>query len=346
MADKNKVDYASAGVNLEAADKALEKIKKLAKSTFTDNVLSDIGSFGGLFKIPVADYREPILVASTDGVGTKLKLAFISGVHSTVGQDLVNHCVNDILVQGAMPLFFMDYIGVGELSPEVVADIIDGLATACRENNMALLGGETAEMPGFYGKGEYDLVGNIIGIIDRDKIIDGSEISEDDIVLGLPSVGLHTNGYSLARKICFEIAGLRIDEKVDLLNNEIGKELMKVHRSYLKPVMKFMEDIRPAGMAHITGGGIPGNLVRIIPENLKATIAVNSWPKLPIFEYLQKVGNVTDGDMYDAFNMGIGYILVVKPDQFDKAEKILNSLGEKAYRIGLIERGQRGVELI
>jgi len=346
MVDKKKVNYASAGVSLEAADKALEKVKKLARSTFNENVLSDIGSFGGLFKIPVADYDEPVLVSSTDSVGTKLKLAFISGIHTTVGQDIVNHCVNDILVQGAKPLFFMDYIGVGRLEPNIIADVVSGLAQGCRENDMSLLGGEMAELPGFYNDGEYDLVGTIVGIVDRKDIIDGSAIGEGDIILGLPSVGLHTNGYSLARKICFEIAGLKIDDYVESIDNEIGRELMKVHRSYLKPVSALLKELRPGGMAHITGGGIAGNLVRIIPESLKAKVERDRRPKLPIFDYLRKTGNVADDDMYDAFNMGIGYIIVVAPDDIEKAENILSGCGQSGYRIGRIERGSRAVEIV
>jgi len=215
MTDKKKIDYASAGVNLAAGDEAVARIKTLARSTFNANVLSDIGLFGGLFRVPTSDFKEPVLVASTDSVGTKLKLAFMSGVHTTVGQDIVNHCVNDILVQGAKPLFFLDYFGVGRLDPNILADVITGLAEACRQNGAALLGGETAELPGFYREGEYDLVGTIIGIVDRADIIDGSGISDGDVVLGLPSTGLHTNGYSLARKICFEMAGLKFDSRVD-----------------------------------------------------------------------------------------------------------------------------------
>lgn len=346
MDKRDKIDYVSAGVDLKAADLALEKIKKLARGTFTEGVLSDIGAFGGLFKIPAAEYKEPVLVSSTDSVGTKLKLAFMTGVHKTVGQDIVNHCVNDILVQGATPLFFMDYIGIGKLDPEVVTDIVDGLSIACRNNDMALLGGEMAELPGFYNPGEYDLVGNIVGIVDRDNIVDGSKIAAGDIILGLPSIGLHTNGYSLARKICFEIAGLKVDEFVDQIKNEIGQELLTVHRSYLKPVKELMKDIMPAGMAHITGGGIAGNLVRIIPEKLKAIIQLDSWPRLPIFEYLQATGGVADADMYDAFNMGIGYIIVVKPDQVEKSTEILKNCDQLVYQIGAIEPGQRTVELL
>ncbi len=346
MDNNKKVDYASAGVNLAAGDEAVARIKKLAKATFNPNVLSEIGSFGGLFKIPVADYEEPVLVSSIDGVGTKLKLAFISGNHTTVGQDIVCHCVNDILVQGALPLFFMDYIGVGKLDPKDLADIVEGLSKACKDNNMPLLGGETAEMPGFYSAGEYDLVGSIIGIVDRKKIVDGSEITEGDILLGLPSIGLHTNGYSLARKICFEIAGLKIDDQVEMIDNEIGKELLIPHRSYLHPVSALMKEVRIAGMAHITGGGIPGNLIRILPEGLKAVVERANWPDLPIFAYLQTTGGVADSDMYDAFNMGIGYIVVVKEADAYKAESILAEKGQTSFRIGKIEKGKKVVEIV
>lgn len=346
MDEKKKVDYAAAGVNLKAADEAVARIKKLAGATFNDNVLSDIGSFGGLYKIPLDDYRQPVLVSSTDSVGTKLKLAFMSGLHTSIGQDIVNHCVNDILVQGARPLFFMDYIGVGKLDPSVLADVVEGLTTACRENGMPLLGGETAELPGFYNEGEYDLVGTIVGIVDHDKIVDGSAITEGDLILGLTSVGLHTNGYSLARKICFEIAGLKFDDNIDMIGNRIGPELMKIHRSYLGPVSVLMEEIGISGMAHITGSGIPGNLVRIIPDNLKAVIERDTWPSPPIFEFLQKTGDVSDNDMYDAFNMGIGYIIVVKEADAYKAESILAEQRQASYRIGRIEKGKKSVELV
>jgi len=346
MEPKKKVDYASAGVDLKAGDEAVARIKKLARATFNANVLSDIGSFGGLYKVPTDKYPQPVLVSSTDSVGTKLKLAFMSGRHTTVGQDIVNHCVNDILVQGARPLFFMDYIAVAKLDNTVLADMVEGLTIACRENNMPLLGGETAELPGFYQPGEYDLVGNIVGIVNQDKIIDGSKIAEGDIVLGLPSVGLHTNGYSLARKICFEIAGLKFDDHVEIIGNQIGPELMKVHRSYLNPVAVLMDEVTISGMAHITGGGIPGNLIRIIPENLKAVIELGSWPILPVFAYLQETGEVSDSDMFDAFNMGIGYIIVVKESDAYKTESILAEQGQASYRIGKIEKGPKSVNLV
>ncbi|MFH1698974.1 MAG: phosphoribosylformylglycinamidine cyclo-ligase [Candidatus Zixiibacteriota bacterium] len=343
MKNKNKIDYASAGVNLHAADEALDKIKKLARATFNENVLSDIGSFGGLFKPPLEKFKEPILVSSTDSVGTKLKLAFMTGIHNTVGQCIVNHGVNDILVQGATPLFFMDYLGVGVVKPEIIAQIVEGLTVACMENNMPLLGGETAELPGFYKPGEYDLVGTIVGMVDRNKIVDGSAITEGNIIYGLPSVGLHTNGYSLARKICFEIAGLQADSYVEEIKGKIGLELLKVHRSYLKSITQLMNEVNIKGMAHITGGGIAGNLIRIIPKNLKAVLKKDSWPNLPIFEYLQRQGGVADNDMFDAFNMGIGYIVVVDKSDITKTEEVLANLNQEFYRIGAIEKGVREV---
>ncbi|MEZ5360284.1 MAG: phosphoribosylformylglycinamidine cyclo-ligase [Candidatus Zixiibacteriota bacterium] len=346
MEKKPKIDYASAGVNLRAADEALEEIKKLARATFTQNTLSDIGAFGGLFRPPIEQFKEPVLVASTDGVGTKLKLAFMTDTHNTIGQCLVNHCVNDILVQGALPLFFLDYVGVGVLKPHVMKEIISGLSKACKENGMPLLGGETAEMPGFYSEGEYDVAGTIIGMVDKEKIVDGSTITEGDIVIGLPSDGLHTNGYSLARKICFEIAGLKPDSPVDGLKNPIGKELLVVHRSYLRPIQAMMKEVQPDGMAHITGGGIAGNLIRVIPDGLKAVIDCSTWPKLPIFNFLQKAGDVADPDMYDAFNMGIGYVVVVKASDAPKAQSLLSSAGQQSYIIGKIEAGKKSVELI
>jgi len=346
MKKKDKIDYASAGVSLEAGDEAVRRIKSLAKKTFTDNVLSDIGSFGGLFRVPVRDYTEPVLVSSTDSVGTKLKLAFMSCIHTTVGRDIVNHCVNDILVQGARPLFFMDYIGVGKLDPQVLADVVSGLAAACEENVMPLLGGETAELPGFYSEGEYDLVGSIVGIVDRAQIVDGSKIIDGDIVVGLPSVGLHTNGYSLARKICFDMARLKFDDRIDSLEEPIGPELMKVHQSYLKPVTALLEKMPIHGMAHITGGGIPGNLIRVLPEDLQAVIEKDSWPNLPVFEYLQETGGVDDNDMFDAFNMGIGYILVMDKNDADAVEKILSEHDQPSYIIGRINKGDRDVRII
>lgn len=346
MEKGKKLDYAAAGVSLKAADQVVEKIKTQARSTFNSNVLSDIGLFGGLFRVPTDEFKEPVLVASTDSVGTKVKLAFMSGIHNTVGQDIVNHCVNDILVQGARPLFFLDYVGIGKLVPEVMADIIAGLAKACRENGAALLGGETAELPGFYKEGEYDLVGTIVGIVEREKIINGSAIAAGDVVIGLPSAGLHTNGYSLARKICFDLAGLSFHDPVKDIENEIGLELMTVHKSYLKPVAALLTELQPSGMAHITGSGIPGNLIRIIPQNLKAVIHRGSWPSLPIFDFLQKTGSVADTDMYDAFNMGIGYIVVVRPDSAGRAIEILASHGQHGYQIGIIETGARAVQIV
>jgi phosphoribosylformylglycinamidine cyclo-ligase len=346
MEKGKRLDYAAAGVSLKAADQVVEKIKTQARSTFNSNVLSDIGLFGGLFRVPLGEFKEPVLVASTDSVGTKVKLAFMSGVHDTVGQDIVNHCVNDILVQGAKPLFFLDYVGIGKLIPEVMAEIIAGLAKACRENGAALLGGETAELPGFYKEGEYDLVGTIVGIVEREKIINGSAIAVGDVVIGLPSVGLHTNGYSLARKICFDMARLSFHDRIKDIGGEIGPELMTVHKSYLKPILAVLAELQPSGMAHITGGGIPGNLIRIIPQNLKAVIHRGSWPNLPIFDFLQKTGAVADTDMYDAFNMGIGYIVVVRPEQAQRMLDILAAQGQPAYRIGSIEAGDRAVEIV
>lgn len=342
MADKKKIDYASAGVSLDAADEAVKRIKKLAGATFNKNVLSDIGSFGGMFRVP-AGYKDPVLVSSTDSVGTKLKLAFMSGIHTTIGQDIVNHCVNDILVQGARPLFFMDYIGAAQVDPGVISDIVYGLSQACKENDMPLLGGETAELPGFYQPGEYDLVGTIVGIVEKRKIVSGTKIVEGDAVLGLPSVGLHTNGYSLARKICFEMARLKFDSRATGLANPIGHELMNIHKSYYRPVTELMTRIQPHGMAHITGGGIVGNLIRIIPEGLKANIDRDSWPALPIFDFLRKSGGVADKDMFDAFNMGIGYILVLSERSVGQAESILSRQGQESYRIGRITKGRRAV---
>lgn len=340
---KGKTDYASAGVDIAAADKALEKIKTLAKNTFNKSVLSEIGSFGGFFKPDLTRYRNPVLISSTDSVGTKLKLAFLSNRHNTVGEDLVNHCVNDILVHGAKPLFFLDYIGIGKLKPETVVEIVEGLSQACKKAGVALIGGEMAELPDFYRPGEYDLVGCIVGLVDEDKIINGSTIAEGDIVIGLASSGLHTNGYTLARKIVFEIAGLKYDDFVDELNMTIGDALLLIHKPYLDAISAVLESYEVHGMAHITGGGIKGNLIRILPENMRAVIDRKSWEVPPIFAFLQNKGDIGQEDMFEAFNMGIGYILVAPEKSSSKIGEVLISFGETPYIIGKIKKGKRAV---
>ncbi len=338
------MDYKAAGVNIDAGDEVVSRIKRLAQRTFSPQVLTGIGQFGALYRFDERRLNEPVLVSSADGVGTKLKLAFMTGVHDTVGRDLVNHCVNDILVMGARPLFFLDYIATGQLAPDVVVSVVEGLAAACVENGCALIGGETAEMPDFYAPGEYDLAGFIVGTVEQRRIIDGGRIQPGDVLLGLASTGLHTNGYSLARAICFKQAGLHIDDHIDELGQKLGEALLTVHRSYAPLLLPLLDQMDIKGMAHITGGGLPGNIVRILPEDCRAVIDPAAWPGLPIFRFLQKLGDVTDAEMRRAFNMGIGLVAVVAPDQVDAFKTGIT--GETVYEIGHIERGPREVQFV
>jgi phosphoribosylformylglycinamidine cyclo-ligase len=342
---ENKLDYAAAGVDIAAADKAKEKIKVLAKETFNSSVLSEIGAFGGFFKPDFSQFKAPVLISSCDGVGTKLKVALMADRHDTIGEDLVNHCVNDILVHGARPLFFLDYIGLGKLNPEIVAEIVKGLSRGCKNAGMALIGGETAEMPDMYAPGEYDLAGFIVGAVEKDKIINGEKISKGDILLGLGSNGLHTNGYSLARKALFDVARIKHDVYQDSLKMTTGEALLKVHRSYLTLIEPLLKKFEIRGMAHITGGGIAGNLIRIVPEGLQAIIQKGNWPIPPIFEFIQKMGNIADDDMYQAFNMGVGFILAVAEEESNDIISALKDMGETPYIIGRIETGPKGVLL-
>jgi len=344
-ADFSKIDYAGAGVDIDAADQAVNRIKKLAGATFNKSVLTGIGSFGGFFKPDMTGISEPVFISSTDSVGTKTKIAFLTGVHDTLGQCLVNHCVNDILVHGAKPLFFLDYIGIGKVTPDVIDKIVKGCAVGCKNSGMALIAGEIAEMPDIYSEGEYDLVGFIVGMVDKNKIINGSTIKDGDLIIGLGSTGLHTNGFTLARKIAFEKVGLKPDDKVDTLGTTIGQALLEVHKSYLMPINDLLVRYEIAGMAHITGGGIAGNLVRILPDNIQAVIQKGSWESLPIFDWLQKNGPVAEDEMYRAFNMGIGYILVVPADIADNVIEALKKSGESAYKIGKIQTGEKKVIL-
>jgi phosphoribosylformylglycinamidine cyclo-ligase len=337
------VTYADAGVDISSGDRAKQRIKYLAQRTFTKNVLSEIGGFGGLFKLDTAKYKQPVLVSSADGVGTKLKIAFEMGIHHTVGADLVNHCVNDIAVQGAVPLFFLDYLATGLLDPEVLAKVVEGLADACRANGCALIGGETAQMPGFYSDGEYDLAGFIVGVAEREKIITGTKIKVGDVLIGLPSTGLHTNGYSLARKLFFETAGYKPDQYVNALKEKAGAALMKTHRSYLSVIQKLVTGDLVVGMAHITGGGITENLPRILPKAVSAVIDLGSWPLLPIFEHLRELGNVEQEEMLRTFNMGIGLIAAVPAEKFKRVKGLLDRASEKFYVIGRTVKGDRKV---
>jgi phosphoribosylformylglycinamidine cyclo-ligase len=336
------ITYADAGVNIDTANRTKNRIKYLARKTFTRGVLSEIGGFGGLFSIS-KKFTDPVLVSSVDGVGTKLKVAFDTGIHHTVGADLVNHCVNDIAVQGATPLFFMDYLASGKLEPEVALKVVQGIAEACKHNDCALIGGETAEMPGFYPEGEYDLAGFIVGVVERERIITGKAVRVGDVVLGLPSNGLHTNGYSLARKLLFEVARYSPETFVSEIKNKVGNELLRTHRSYFPILKRLIDADCVAAMAHITGGGITENLPRVLPKGTAAVIEFGSWPVLPIFRHLQKLGNVPDDDMRRTFNMGLGMLVVVPSERFKKAQNLLDRAGEKAYAVGRIVKGDRKV---
>ncbi len=345
MPESNKpVTYADAGVDISSGDRAKERIKYLAKRTFNRSVLGGIGGFGALFQLDLKKWAEPILVSSADGVGTKLKLAFELGIHSTIGCDLVNHCVNDIAVQGATPLFFLDYLATGRLDPAVTEEIVTGLADGCKANGCALIGGETAQMPGFYQDGEYDLAGFIVGAVDKSKLITGAGITPGDILIGLPSTGLHTNGYSLARKLLFDVAGYKATQYVGAIGDKTGNALMKVHRSYLSIMQKLANAGLAAGMAHITGGGITENLPRILPKGTSAHIELGSWPVLPIFEHLRELGQVPQDEMLRTFNMGIGLIVVVPAEKFSKAKALLNRAEEKFHVIGRVAKADKGEE--
>jgi len=337
------ITYADAGVDIDRANRIKKRIKYLAHKTFTKGVLSEIGGFGGLFSIDRQKYIDPVLVSSVDGVGTKLKVAFEMKMHHTVGADLVNHCVNDIAVQGAAPLFFMDYLATGKLDPEVAEKVIEGLAEACKHNGCALIGGETAEMPGFYPEGEYDLAGFIVGVVERERIIDGKAVEPGDVILGLPSTGLHTNGYSLARKLFFEVAGYTSETYVNELKGKVGNELMHSHKSYWPVIKRLLAGECVSAMAHITGGGITENLPRVLPRGVAAVIEVGTWPVLPIFEHLQKLGNISQAEMLRTFNMGLGMLLVIPAKKFKKAQSVLEKIGEKAYTVGRIVKGDRKV---
>jgi phosphoribosylformylglycinamidine cyclo-ligase len=323
------VDYKSAGVDIDAGNEAVRRIRALARSTFTPGVLSEIGSFGGLFQLEPGRFREPVLVASADGVGTKLKVAFLARRHSTVGIDLVNHCVNDILMQGAEPLFFLDYLSTGRLAPEVAESIVGGMATACRDNGCALLGGETAEMPGFYADGEYDLAGFIVGVVDRNRLINGRTIAVGDVLVAVPSSGLHTNGYSLARRIAFDQLGLTVDSHVPELGRTLGEAFLEPHRSYLPLIRPLLDGGRIKGMAHITGGGITDNLPRILPHGTAAVVDAASWEVPPLFRWLRQSGRVPVDDMMRTFNMGIGLIIVAARE---KAEQLIDELAARGGR--------------
>lgn len=341
------MDYRQAGVDIDAGNEVVRRIRTLAQGTYTPGVLSDIGSFGGLFRMDAAGIEDPVLVSSADGVGTKLKIAFMTGEHRSIGRDLVNHCVNDILVQGAAPLFFLDYLATGRLDPDVAVQIVEGLAAACRENGCALLGGETAEMPGFYADGEYDVAGFIVGAVPRARLIDGRSIVAGDALIGLPSSGLHTNGYSLARRIAFETAGLAHDSHVPELGATIGEALLAPHRSYLPVIRPLLKGGLIKGMAHITGGGVTENLPRILPKGLHAEIDKSGWDVPAIFRWLQSSGSVPEADMFRAFNMGVGLIIACAPEHVSALLDQLVSAGEsRAALVGVVDDGGEGVDYV
>jgi len=340
---KSAVTYADAGVDTDRANRTKKRIKYLAHKTFTRSVLSEIGGFGGLFAVDKQKWVDPVLVSSVDGVGTKLKIAFEMDVHHTIGADLVNHCVNDIAVQGATPLFFMDYLATGKLEPEIAEKVIEGLAEACKHNGCALIGGETAEMPGFYAEGEYDLAGFIVGAVERDRIITGKTVEVGDVILGLASNGLHTNRYSLARKLLFEVGKYTLDSYVNELKGKVGNELLRTHKSYWPAVKRLVDGECVSAMAHITGGGITENLPRVLPRGVASVIEMGSWQVPPIFEHLQQLGNVPQEEMLRTFNMGLGMLLVVPSKKFKKAQTVLERAGEKAFTVGRIVKGDRKV---
>jgi len=330
--------YRDSGVDIDAQDEALREVRRIARDTYTPGVLSDIGSFGGLFKGTFEGVESPILVSSTDGVGTKLRVAQAMKIHDTVGYDLVSHCVNDILVQGAKPLFFLDYYATGRLRPPVMTDVIRGMARACKENGCALIGGETAEMPGFYGDDDYDVAGFIIGVVDAAKLIDGKAVREGDVLIGLPSVGLHTNGYSLARKVFFEKLGH--DHQTILPGiGKIGEALLQPHISYLKPLLPLVEEKAFHALAHITGGGLTDNVPRVLPDTLDAKIKLGSWPVLPIFQHIYEHGKVEREEMLRVFNMGIGMVLIVAPEHVERVSRHFAQIDQKYFFIGNVVKG-------
>jgi phosphoribosylformylglycinamidine cyclo-ligase len=340
MAAKRSVLYSDAGVSIDEGNRAVSRIKRLARGTFSRDVLTGIGSFGAAFQL--RGWKRPVLISSADGVGTKLKVAFLTGKHDTVGEDLVNHCVNDIMVQGAEPLFFLDYFATGKLSAEVTAQVVEGLARGCRANGCALIGGETAEMPGFYTAGEYDIAGFIVGAVERKELLTGSSIRSGDLLIGLRSSGLHTNGYSLARKLLLEVAGHRVDTRVKELGCTVGEELLKVHRSYARPLRALRKAGMLKGAAHITGGGITENTPRMLREGLAAEIDTAAWKPPAIFDLLRRTGNMPDEDWRRTFNLGIGMIVAVDAGKKKQALRKLEKAGEEAVVVGRVVKARRG----
>jgi phosphoribosylformylglycinamidine cyclo-ligase len=345
----NSITYRDAGVDIEAANEAVLRMREHIRSTFTPNVLTDVGAFGGMFSLAgISAYQDPVLVSSIDGVGTKLKVATLVGRHDTIGRDLVNHCINDILVQGARPLFFLDYFATGKLSPSVAVDVVRGLSEACREAGCALIGGETAEMPGLYSDADYDLAGCVVGLVERAKIINGTRIEPGDTVIGIASSGLHTNGFSLARRVLLDAGdrSLSLYESLPSLGRSLAEELLAVHRCYYQSIFTILPEFDIRGMAHITGGGFYDNIPRILPVDCSVTLERRTWPVPPIFSLIQERGQVPEPEMFRTFNMGIGMILIVPPDQAPLLAHRLNSLGESAYIIGNVHRGVHEVDIV
>jgi phosphoribosylformylglycinamidine cyclo-ligase len=327
--------YKEAGVDVEAGDEAVDRIRPMVRETFTPGVLADIGAFGSFFELDVGDMETPVLVSSIDGVGTKVKVAARAAQYDTVGQDLVNHCVNDVAVCGARPLYFLDYVGTGTLDPGVAEEVVRGFATACTENGCALVGGEMAEMPDVYGEGDFDLVGTIVGVVDKPKIVNGEDIEPGDVLLGLPSTGIHTNGYTLARTVLFE--HYDVDDRVDDLGDEtIGEALLRVHRSYLDAIQALVDDGLAQGLVHVTGGGLPGNLPRVLPDGCTAAVDYDAWERPPLFDLIQRKGDVPEADMRQTFNLGVGLVAVVRPDDEEAARRVLRNLDEAPFRIGRV----------
>jgi phosphoribosylformylglycinamidine cyclo-ligase len=326
--------YKAAGVDIEAGDETVKRIKEFAKSTFNKNVISDIGLFGAFYQPDLKGFNEPVLVSSVDGVGTKLKIAFAADKHNTVGQDLVNHCVNDISVCGAKPLFFLDYLAFGKLVPEKASKIIEGFSIACKENECALIGGETAEMPGLYAEDEYDISGTIVGIVEKSKVIDGNSVRKGDLLIGYPSNGLHTNGYSLARKVL--LSKFRISDRIDELGSTLEEELLRIHKSYLKLITHLIKNIRIKGFSHITGGGIIGNTKRVVPEGLGLNIEWEKWEMPAIFRLIQQTGKISLEEMRNVFNLGIGLIAIISPDNENQVYSLSNELNEHPVKIGAV----------
>ncbi|WP_074695413.1 phosphoribosylformylglycinamidine cyclo-ligase [Selenomonas sp. KH1T6] len=340
-----KLTYKDAGVDIDAGNRSVQLIKDSVKATYRPEVLGDLGGFGGLFALQAANYKEPVLVSGTDGVGTKLRLAFMLDKHDTIGQDAVAMCVNDILVQGAEPLFFLDYLAVGKLDPDQVADVVKGVASACRESGCALIGGETAEMNGFYPEGEYDIAGFAVGVVEKSKLITSEKVKEGDILLGLPSSGVHSNGYSLVRKIVFEHKGFKGDEYIEELGKTIGEELLTPTRLYPQSCLPLLKEFDLHGLVHITGGGFYDNIPRALPEGLAVEVNAEAWQVPPIFKLLQQWGNVDWPEMYRTFNMGIGMVLIASIDEAEKIEAFLAARGETVYEIGRVVKGNHDVTI-